>query len=116
MALPVPTHRVRTKTCFPAGAGIGEFPGPDEPEDGPEEEEAFEPVGVVELPFVELLPDKSAKSTLKALMRIEAALCEKGIYVARLHSDAGAEFTAEIIADWAASRGIAKSHTGGDDW
>ncbi|CAE7770472.1 unnamed protein product [Symbiodinium sp. CCMP2592] len=59
-----------------------------------------------EVVFVELLDRKTPQSVCLAVGRIHAQLVELGFPLARIHADAGTEFTDERLREYAASRGI----------
>ena len=86
------------------------------PEEGVDEDNYLSKVQMVNIPFGILLKNKGAQEVLRALKLIDARASCLGIKIARLHSDKGAEFDNRFVRDWAASRGIWKSSTGGDNW
>ena len=81
-----------------------------------DEDNYLSKVQMVNIPFGILLKNKGAQEVLRALKLIDARASCLGIKIARLHSDKGAEFDNRFVRDWAASRGIWKSSTGGDNW
>ena len=86
------------------------------PEEGVDEDSYLSKVKMVNIPFGIPLKDKGAQEVLRALKLIDARASCLGIKIARFHSDKGAEFDNRYVRDWAASRGIWKSSTGGDNW
>ncbi|OLQ13313.1 Copia protein [Symbiodinium microadriaticum] len=86
------------------------------PEEGVDEDNYLSKVQMVNIPFGIPLKNKGAQEVLRALKLIDARASCLGIKIARLHSDKGSEFDNRFVRDWAASRGIWKSSTGGDNW
>ncbi|CAE7809808.1 RE1 [Symbiodinium sp. CCMP2592] len=86
------------------------------PEEGVDKDNYLSKVQMVNVPFGIPLKNKGAQEVLRALKLIDARASCLGIKIARLHSDKGAEFDNRFVRDWAASRGIWKSSTGGDNW
>ncbi|CAE7433029.1 GIP, partial [Symbiodinium microadriaticum] len=86
------------------------------PEEGVDEDNYLSKVQIVNIPFGIPLKNKGAQEVLRALKLIDARASCLGIKIARLHSDKGSEFDNRFVRDWAASRGIWKSSTGGDNW
>ena len=63
-----------------------------------------------EVVFTELLDNKTPKAVARAVGRIHAQLTEMGFPLARIHGDAGREFTEPPLRNYAAERGILFSH------
>ena len=69
------------------------------------------PHDVIDIPMVEILPNKSAKAIVSALNKFYARLRSWGLPVYRLHSDRARELTDPLVTQWAAHRGIYKTTT-----